>query len=311
MSAASPVSGFPDCLRVGPVTVYQTAGPIRTQQTYVTQLPGDRLVFHKTMHNHDVGRGRFVTVALRPSRVPPDILEAMDVWSRECQAALGIVASYLDERVASGPLVEDLVIFDEAGEKEIALLDRTGNVRNFPPDWSVEPDDLAPLRDVPLAETSLWARSARWYLKGVQEGPSADGVLFLCTALDALIQPAGKGKAAFNVKRIEASMEAVGMDPTKLGMSAGRIANLRAQIVHQGDETPEALKDGYYCLELMIRLLIRQQLSRSLDSKKGWPPDLHGAFPTNEALAREPRWLMSQMIDGLTPTSAVEGRPPE
>lgn len=72
------------------------------------------------------------------------------------------------------------------------------------------------------------------------------------------------------------------MDTGEFSVSVGRLAGLRAEVVHGGLESPELLRDGYYELEVMARLLLRHRLRLG---PGGWP--LNPSAPNLKAPLRQ------------------------
>ena len=117
------------------------------------------------------------------------------------------MASVLDERIGQEMLAENLLIFD--GDKPVGVVDLRELVRHFLP-YEVretELEALAALGDVDLPRHSQTA--ARWCLRGVQAGPSVDGVIFLWFAVEALTGTSKK-------KPIEDALQAAGRDPAEV-----------------------------------------------------------------------------------------------
>src|SRR6476646_5577596 len=67
--------------------------------------------------------------------------------------------------------------------------------------------------------------AARWYLRGVQAGPSVDGVIFLWFAVEALTGTSKK-------KPIEEALRQAGRDPADQGLTVGELHGLRSSFVH-------------------------------------------------------------------------------
>jgi hypothetical protein len=143
---------------------------------------------------------------------------------------------------------------------------------------------------------------ARWYLRAAQLGPIADAVVFFWIALEALAKPpygtklSGKEKKRSDVAWVEKAVSEAGLDPAQVSPTIGRLAGLRAEVVHGGVEQPELLHEGYYALEQLVRLLIRQRLGVA---PLGWPisPDRSNLRPPLRQLAErlhqasETRWV--------------------
>jgi hypothetical protein len=297
IAAASPIRGWPQGLQVGSVSVYQTNRPIPTKRAFITQLPGRAFTLDKTIYHFDASAGRFVTLAVLPVVIPDHHLAAaLDEWHEECLAALGVLTSLLDERICQEQVAEDLIICSSSGNP-VALVDYVPHVPNLDPTAKVTKAALECLQQLASLSTegsAPYLRAARWYIKGVHEGPTADGVLFLCTALEALVHPQGRKKPAFNRSLIEEAIRKAGGNPECFRVDVGRIAGLRARVVHHGEETPEQLTAAFYVLEEIVRLLIRYELP--LRSGEAWPVDYRAALERSGAYERTGRQRLKIMV---------------
>lgn len=272
--AGSHIPGWKRPLHVGKVTMIPWSGPVTVQSTYVMQVsdhPGEsdkigyETRYEKITHRRDVGRGRALTVVVRPFYANLErLLSDMEILERESLAALGSVAAVFDERFALEELGENLVLMDSSEVVPERFVDVSWRVRSYRPDvaFPEQPPELAPSAVSPPVN-----QAARWYLKGSREGPTADGVMWLCTAIESLVEPLPGQSRRFNRKAIEAAIIGAQDDPHRFQPDIGRVAGLRASVVHEGMEDPELLHDGFYVLEEIARLLIRHRLS--FDA--GWP----------------------------------------
>jgi hypothetical protein len=197
-------------------------------------------------------------------------------WRDESLAALAFVVAVLDERIAQEVLAEDLLLFDEGGAPKGAA-DHVAQVRAFIPSQRVirqHREVLDALRELDPAESSPLVAAARWYLRAAQSGVTPDAVVFMWIALEALTKPVYGTKLSKTQMRlsdvdwVERGLRDAGLDPTAVDPSVGRLAGLRAEIVHGGVESPSLLRDGYYTLEVLVRLLLRHRLGVGV---LGWP----------------------------------------
>jgi hypothetical protein len=80
--------------------------------------------------------------------------------------------------------------------------------------------------------------------------------------MEALAPPTGKADTRPEVRRVEEALTEAGLalDQLELPVSIGRLAGLRADVVHKGMEQPELLYAGFYELEALTRLLLRHRL---------------------------------------------------
>jgi len=136
----------------------------------------------------------------------------------------------------------------------------------------------------------------------LSSGPVADAVVFLWIALEALAKPPygtklnKKEKKRTDVGWVEMAVSGAGLNPDRVSPTIGRLAGLRAEVVHGGVEHPELLHEGYYALEQLVRLLIRHRLGIS---PLGWPlsPDHSNLRPPLRKIAEllhqraETKWL--------------------
>lgn len=273
-----PVPGLPAAMRVGRVVMEAADGPVWTQRTHVLQKPGWRPHYVKHMDQDviEVAAGYRITICTIDVRVPDDLVTAMREWRDEALAALGFVVAILDERIAQEVLAEDLLLFDDSGIP-IGAADHVQHIRAFPPTQRVLNEHLAVLTGLaatdPSADDPLTS-AARWYLRAAQSAVTPDAVVFLWIALEAVSKPrfgtkmTKPQKKLSDVEWVERALRSAGVDPTLISPSVGRLAGLRAEIVHGGVETPALLGDGYYVLEALTRLLIRDRLETG---PMAWP----------------------------------------
>jgi hypothetical protein len=149
--------------------------------------------------------------------------------------------------------------------------------------------------------------AGRWYLRAAQLGPTADAIVFLWIALEALSKPAWGTKLSKPDKRrtdvewVEEAVRATGVDTSALEPDIGRLAGLRAEIVHGGVEAPALLRPGYYTLEAIVRLLLRARLGTG---PAGWA--LQPGIPNLRSPLRQ-----LALIGHRFRKIAWRGRPPE
>jgi hypothetical protein len=276
-----PVPGLPDAIHVGRVVIEQAEGPVWTQRTHVLQKPGWRPTYVKHMDQDviAVGSGYRITVCTIEVTLPEDVITAMREWRDEVLAAVGFVVAVLDERIAQEVLAEDLLLFDDAGEA-VGAADHVQQVRAFAPKQRVLEEHRAVLAQLapsdPGASDPVVA-AARWYLRGAQSGRTPDSIVFLWIALEALSKPpygtklSKPEKKLTDVQWVEQALREAGVDPSVIKPNVGRLAGLRAEVVHGGVESPALLAEGYGVLEALTRVLLRYRLGTG---PMGWP-----AFP--------------------------------
>lgn len=262
--------GLPRALDLGEVRFQLVDGPVETQQTTVVQSPGLVPTFRKWMERTQVGTGRPITLFTIATVVPDEFEEAFGHWRSKAQAAAGYLSAILDERLAQAELLEDVVLFDESGE-QLGTVDIEHGIRTFEPSHAWFEGMSASLElyaDLPRESPTPLA--CRWYLKAAQAGPTADGFLSLWIAVESLIPSAGGGKSRNQVADVTRAI--VAADPTidpdqMIHPTIGRMAGLRAQVVHQGQENHPLIVEAYYVLESLVRLLIRA----STGAEAAWP----------------------------------------
>ncbi len=270
--------GLPSRFKSGRVVISQTAGPIRSQSTYILQRPGLVPQYDKTMHRGPVvvGDGLYLTLCQLKVTVPANehIGASLELWRDEVLAAIALVVTMLDDRIAQREVLEDLVVLDATGTQPVAMLDSYVRLRDFPP-----AKGFTPAQESGLAKLADWASdtqtpvhvAARWYLKATHAGPTLDAIVYLWIALEALVPPKGKGKST-DVAGVEQALTRAGADPATWSPTIGRCAGIRGAIVHQGEEQPLLLVEGFYALEAATRILLRHEVDLLEES---WPPEVH------------------------------------
>jgi hypothetical protein len=182
-----------------------------------------------------------------------------------------MLAALLDEQVAQQELLEDLIVYDSTGSRPWASVDTGVRVRDFLPRNRVltkQRQLLEQLASFDMSQERAELGAGRWYLRAVQSGPTPDAVVFLWIAMEALAPPTGKGDNRPHVRRVEDALAEAGLALDQLQLSIGRLAGLRAEVVHKGIEQPELLYTGFYELEALARLLLRHRLGIA---EGAWP----------------------------------------
>jgi len=257
------LEGLPEQLKLGSVHLLQTRGPLWTRRVDIVQRPQAKIVWDKTNYPElQVAAGVPLTVCHLPVVLPTEQKPAQfAAWRDEIYSATGLLVALLDDRVAQRELFEDFLLFD--GDQWIGLADRQGHVRNFLP-FPLTDADEAVLHDLPSAAIPEKARvAARWYLRGAQLGPAADGIPLFWTALEAIVGAEGRQV----VRQVEDALREIGEDPATLDPSVGRLFGLRADIVHHGEAELEPVVVGWYALERICRNLFRHVLEITVT----WP----------------------------------------
>lgn len=274
------VINLPDSFQVGNVRVENVSGPIETQRTTILQEAGFEPSFIKWMEHPKVGAGRPITVYSLDVILPDDIMSATDAWRSEALAVAGFLAMFLDERLAQEELFEDVSVLDPNGTV-LARLDVVPLVRTFEPTHPWLPEFEEELVRFEASQATPGLRAAcRWYLRAVMAGPTADGFVLLWVAVEALLPAPGGARSRNEVRAVEAALQRADpkLDPKAIDPTVGRMAGLRAQIVHQGVESNPTIKNAFYTLESLVRLLLRFKFSVA----GGWP-----YFPSQPMLVEE------------------------
>lgn len=274
---------------VGRVRVSVVKGPLTTQRTTVVQRPGDQLVFDKTLHPHvEVGHDVPLTLAEIEEPLPADLPAAIDAWYAECFAALGLICVVLDERLAQRPVLEDVVLFDAAGTRVSGAIDARMRLRHFYPRSYTETEASA-LEGLSEGAAPEIAGAARWYLRAAQLGPVADAVVYLWIAIDALLGTEGSRV----VPALRDKLDEIGFAVASLPVPLGPLYGLRGDIVHKGQERPVNLREGFYELEAITRLLLRD----ALGVESSWPAQVGSDWlPDKDSAAIQQAWASPQYV---------------
>ena len=289
------VPGLPDEMVIGSAKISQAVGPVRTQVVDIQQHPGQRPTFEKKMRHIEVGDGMSLTVCEIPMVVPSQdtIAEMMRVLRDQALAAVGLLSALLDERIAQEQVFEDIIVFNDNGIP-LGAVDARRRIRTFQSVNMVmgqHRDAIARLQSVDLSADDPGLAAVRWYLGAVQAGPVPDSIVSLWIALEALTRPATAGKSWDEVRGVEEALRRAipGIDPKKdIQPTVGRLYGLRADVVHKGMEKPSLLLEGYYALEAIVRLLLRDHFDTG---EYAWPArvDEPNLRPEFWSLLGEPR----------------------
>lgn len=304
-----PLPGLPDEVQVGGVQIVQTDGPVWSQRTHIVQRPGYRPVYRKWMEHAPVGKGYRLTVCLLPVTLTENLSASIVGWRDEVLAALSLLVALFDERIAQIELAEDIIAEKRGAGDKTHVVDTRVSLREFPPTSRVRKADLPTLVDLGRIDTSQDDRvlaAGRWYLRAAQGGPNPDSIVYLWIALEALSKPPWGTKLSRADKRrsdvdwVENALAATGFDLGLLDPDIGRLAGLRAEIVHGGGESPALLRPGYYALEAMVRLLLRAHAGVG---GAGWPlqpgiPNLRGPFRVLASLGHRFRKIVWEGPEG-------------
>ncbi len=265
---------FPDELRFQRVRILQTQGPVYTQWTDVVQQPTPLVAFEKWMYvGKEVGHNLPMSVVLISTTLSASSADDMTVLRNEATSCMAIACARYDERLAQREVFEDMIILNEDGSPG-ATLDLRTRLRSFRPFPFTEAEEpvIRALTALRVGSDAVASTAARWYLKAAQSGPTTDAVVFLWVALEGLVEAEGKNVP----KAVQDAAESHGFDTRQLDPSLGRLYGLRADIVHHGRSDPPHLKEGFYILEGITRLLLR----RRLGIQGNWP-----IFPDTNPLA--------------------------
>ena len=157
----------------------------------------------------------------------------------------------LDDRLAIDELFEDVILF--SGDEPVAAADQVDLLRSYLPYevTGAERAALDQLAKIDLDERGDPAvRAARWYLRAIELGPTAEAVIFFWCALEALA-PQGMTKE----RAITQVLRDADWNPDLLDAPPRELVQLRADIVHQGIDDPSRLLEGAYRLEAIVRVM--------------------------------------------------------
>jgi hypothetical protein len=244
----------PRRVQIGNVVILRVMGPVASRSTTVVQRSHAPLVWDKTSASVTVGGNVPLTVCHVAAFLPTaqELQATFQRWKDEAYAAVGVLASLLDDRVARSEILDDFLVYE--GSTWVGIADHVGNVRNYLP-FRISPTDEATISGLAGAEMPPNAMTAaRWYVRAAQVGPTADGIPYLWTSLEALTGAEGRQV----VRTVEDALRDVGEDPEQLEPRLGRLWGERAQIVRLGQTEPsELLVNGWYVLERVTRTLLR------------------------------------------------------
>jgi hypothetical protein len=264
---AQPVLNLPDHLDVGGVQVDFVRGPVLAQRTEMRQRPGHLpITFDKHMARVLVGDGELLAIlSISEDSVPEQPEAALLLWRQRTEAAAGVLASVLDERVVGARVFEDAVLLSDG--ETIGAMDWQERVRSFLPMevTALDRPALDHLATINLGDGSAVARASRLYRRAAAEGPTADAYVLLYVAMESLLESTQPSK-----RELDALLATAGIDPDGLPQHTGLLIRLRGQIVHEGLEDHERLRVAFYELEAIVRTLIRQVA----ELRGGWWPTL-------------------------------------
>lgn len=267
--------GFPEEIRLDRVRILQTRGPVHTQWTDVVQQAGPLVAFEKWMYiGKEVGHNLPLSVVQIPATLSDSPADDMELLRDEATSCMAIACAYYDDRLAQREVFEDMILLDDTGSPGATLDQRVRlrHYRPFPFIPQAEESIVDALAAFDWKADAVTSTAARWYLKAAQSGPTTDAVVFLWVALEGLVEAEGKKVA----RAVEDAAKGHGFDTDQLDPPLGRLYGLRADIVHKGQSEPPLLREGFYILEGITRLLLR----RRLQVVGNWP-----IFPGTNPLA--------------------------
>lgn len=282
--AGSPIPEWEKPLSVGDVLLVPSKGPVWVQRTYITRPNAPGIDYEKVHERTEAGHGRHLTIALVRFVVDTTHMSRlMATSSRKVASAAGILAALTDERFGLDVLAENALVVENGDI--VQVFDVTRAVRHYVRDLSWRRERLvADVADERFADVR---RSSHWYLKASQEGPTPDGIVWLCTAIECLVDPPpGRRRKTFSKAALERAVRAAGDDPSRFQPDLGKVAGLRSRVIHYGEEEPDALRDGYYVLEEVSRLLIRSHIGETTD----WPLAVPNPVPTADSMVVEKKY---------------------
>ena len=249
-------------LVIGGVRVLQTRGPVLTQETSVEQKPGLKLVFEKELKTKvPVGDNLPLSIFEIRAFFGDDPVADMGQWRERALTTAGVLAIVFDERLVQREILEDALVLN--GDEVAGVIDTRARVRSFAPRFLLEGNerDVSQLAELALDADLVATSGVKWFLRAVQAGPTADAIVFLWIALEAIVENETGNTVA---KKVTNALTDRGQSlPPDL--TIGRMYGVRSKIVHAGEEPPE-MRRSYYHLEQITRYLLRERLGL----KRSW-----------------------------------------
>jgi hypothetical protein len=213
---------------------------------------------------------------------------------------VALVAAVLDERIAQRELFEDVLLFGLEDDEQVDAVDSRPRIRRFLP-FRVDRSSRGGLASLALLSQRHGQRiavPARWYLAGVQLGPTPDAIVFLWIAIEGLVGDGSKLGAT------KAALQAAGASDEFIdSLQLRSLIRLRGHVVHKGDEDPANLASGFYRLESVARILLRHELGVITS----WPPSPGDFRLTARFTTRSPHSSMPIAGKGLCPSRFADG----
>lgn len=249
------VEGMPEQVTLAGAVVRQTLDPVETNQTLILQQRGLSLTWIKERNDAvELGAGISKFVFHVPFTVSDNSVIDFGQMRDRALSAVGLLAVVLDERVALEELFQDVLLVHPEADDGTGIVDAGLQVRSFLPRVfdRVEENSLATHPESSLFDPEV-SVAARWYLKAAQAAPGPDAIVFFWIALEALVPSEGKKV----VKAVEDALASTELPSQDLQISIGKLYGLRADIVHKGIEDLPRIRESYYVLEQVTRVLLR------------------------------------------------------
>lgn len=259
------LEGMPEQVGFAGSVIRHGLDPVVTNRTLILQQPGLGLVWVKDREDAvEIGEGIPKLVFHVPFTVSSNLVIDFGRMRDRALSAVGLLAVVLDERVALEELFQDVLLVDPSSDEETAVVDAGLQVRSFLPRVvdELEEETLNSHQESSSFPPEVNV-SARWYLKAAQAAPGPDAIVFFWIALEGLVPAEGKKV----VKAVEAALDRTELPSNGLPVSVGRLYGLRADIVHKGIEDMDRIREGYYVLEEITRVLIRSKANL----RSNWP----------------------------------------
>ena len=251
------VEGMPEQVIFAGAIIRHSLDPVITNRTLILQQPGLSLTWIKEREDSvEIGAGIPKLVFHLPFTVSSNLVIDFGRMRDRALSSAGLLAAVLDERIAIEELFQDVVLVDPATDENRGVVDAGLQVRSFLP-RVVDDTEIATF-SVHQERSSFapeLAVAARWYLKAARAAPGPDAIAFFWIALEGLVPAEGKKV----VRAVEKALEAADCLPSSLPVSVGKLYGLRADIVHKGKEDADRIREAYYVLEEITRLLIRHK----------------------------------------------------